>query len=489
MESAFNEYLKLIGPFDPLWNSARVTCVAVGPPMERKNLATRIALRGERLRKDEPFRVVLRLQPAPEVLIVTIEVPKQLAAQILFKAIENYRVELEATDTVDRVLLRWPKPDGTPPTQADFLWYQPFRLEGVSARNQFRETRTLLAISGMGGNAQDVMPYDLWQEVNSRLRLDPPHIDGFAGLQSIYLPGLELSPSSGRVAQIVFPLPLDLEQTDEGRLSLQAQEGAVGGRTTIVLNFEPRGEPATIRVRDDVAGPTDSEGRARLQWDIPWPDGAESGRATLYYAEKEVSSIELRRWPRVGTLRAAVDSYFDPDHKRLENALFGSDEKTSSKGKGGQKFEDACVRLMNLLSVPLIWYGGPLGAEQRKSDAAGLMDKGEKRVVVLAEFTEEKPEAKFSALSTRARGLSEHLQGDADVLPVVFTRAELPGTVSEAAKGHGIALVGRDEIRSLFELLSAPADKCDPLGLLQRLRSYSSAPPGLFGRYHDRYTP
>jgi hypothetical protein len=41
---------------------------------------------------------------------------------------------------------------------------------------------------------------------------------------------------------------------------------------------------------------------------------------------------------------------------------------------------------------------GTEGASPRRSDAAGLVDKEEKRVVVLAECTLEKPEAKFSAL-------------------------------------------------------------------------------------------
>jgi len=55
----------------------------------------------------------------------------------------------------------------------------------------------------------------------------------------------------------------------------------------------------------------------------------------------------------------------------------------------------AVIRLMNLLEIPLVWYGK--GALPRRSDAAGLVDEKENRVVVLAECTVEKPEAKLSA--------------------------------------------------------------------------------------------
>jgi len=34
------------------------------------------------------------------------------------------------------------------------------------------------------------------------------------------------------------------------------------------------------------------------------------------------------------TLRAAIDCYFDPDHKLLQEALFGKNEKEGKVGKG-----------------------------------------------------------------------------------------------------------------------------------------------------------
>jgi hypothetical protein len=148
----------------------------------------------------------------------------------------------------------------------------------------------------------------------------------------------------------------------------------------------------------------------------------------------------------------------------------GQNKEKSKDGTAQRAFEMAVVRLMNLLGIPLVWYGQ--GASPRRSDAAGLVDKEEKRVVVLAECTLEKPEAKFSALKERAQELAESLAGEAEVLPVVFTQVDPPESVFETATDHGIALVGRNELNSLFEMLSATTRKGDALGLLNSMRSF-----------------
>jgi len=161
----------------------------------------------------------------------------------------------------------------------------------------------------------------------------------------------------------------------------------------------------------------------------------------------------------------------------LQEALFGKNEKKSKVGKAQHAFEMAVVRLMNLLGIPLVWYGQ--GALPQRSDAAGLVDKNQKPVVVLAECTLEKPEAKFSALKERAQELVESLGGEADVLPAVFTQADPPAAVSDTACDHGVALIGRNELSTLFEMLSATTREEDALSFLSRM---SSRVGGLYRR-------
>lgn len=482
MESYFDKFAKQIRPFNSLWNSATVTCIAVGHPGERRSVTTRIALRGEELPKGQPYRQVTWLQPTPEFLIAVVDFPKAAAVEILRSAIDKFQVNLETDSTVDRVLLRWPLPgesvDQTqPPRLSGFSWQAPFRYERPWARNQLGENKTCLALTGTGDNIGTLVPDQLRRDVDSRLRRDPPHFDGIRGLYETLLPGLSSVGSDSTIVQVVFPLPLNIEQTEDGKLALRTPDVAVEGQIRIVLNFKPVNRPSAIHVTHSGAEPTPDGKAIQWRWEVPWQLGDESGKASLFYAGEEVSNVSLRRWRGAGTLRAAIDCYFDPDHKLLEEALLGKNEREVKVGKAQDAFEMAVIRLMHLLGIPLVWYGK--GALPRRSDAAGLVDEKENRVVILAECTLEKPEGKFSALKERADELAKSLQGEAEVLPVVFTQADPPGSVAEAASEHGIAMVRRNELRSLFEMLSATTRTEDALTFLNRLRSRVN---GLFTR-------
>ena len=189
MESFFEKFRKLVKPFLALWNSARVTCVAVGIPLERKSVATRIVLQPEELPKGAPFRQATWLEPTAHVLVVVMDFPKAIASQVLFKAIEKYQVDLENSSTLDRVLLKWALSDAERARQSDFNWYEP-KQYGRAAAKEFGEDRTCLALIGSGGCIGEVMPDELRQEIISKLHLNPPHFDGVEGLYETLLPGV-----------------------------------------------------------------------------------------------------------------------------------------------------------------------------------------------------------------------------------------------------------------------------------------------------------
>lgn len=466
----FEKFVQLIRPFRGLWNSARVTTVAVSAPGERKGVSVRVVLREEELPKRQPFQIVTSLEPTPEVLVAEVDFAKSIGEQILFKAISEYRIDLETAETFDRVFLRWPLSHapgtGQPAQFSAFSWHEPFRYESSAAKNQFGEDRTCITLIGMGDYIRTIMPDQLSRNVSSKLRLLPPdHFDGIAKLYEKLLPGLKYDSGGLRVVQVIFPLPFDLEQREDGNLTLQAPIAARQQQMEIIGNYQP--ESATrIRILGDAASPAANGQKVEWSLSIPWPKGAESGKASLYYAGEEVATISLQRWPGAGTLRAAVDFYFDPEHKRLRAALFG-ETKESSKS---QAFEMAVVRLMNLLGSPLVWYGKG-ASEGRRNDAAGVVGEKRERIVVLAECTVEKPEEKFSALRDRIQKLTESLRGGAEVLAVVFTQADPPQLVFDAAAEHGIALVGSKELRQLFEMLSVTAAEEDVLGFLNKQKS------------------
>ena len=90
--------------------------------------------------------------------------------------------------------------------------------------------------------------------------------------------------------------------------------------------------------------------------------------------------------------------------------------------------------------------------------------------VVLAECTLEKPLQKFSALADRAKQLAEHIGGQAEVLGVVFTRADTVDSEKEQARQHGL-VVGHNELLQLLKLRESGAGTRESIGYLRELQS------------------
>jgi hypothetical protein len=55
--------------------------------------------------------------------------------------------------------------------------------------------------------------------------------------------------------------------------------------------------------------------------EVNWPADATTAVAYLYYGSHLVDQLELRRWPSGVGWRGAVDTFFDPGHKQLTDAL------------------------------------------------------------------------------------------------------------------------------------------------------------------------
>jgi len=448
MDENFDKFVEMIRPFQTLWRSARITCIAVRNSVGWASVVTRIVLRDVDLPKSQRFRAAEWLDPTPCFLAAVLDVAKSEATQIIYRAVANYVVHLENNSTIVDAPLRWPLANAQPPRDSEFRWNPPMRYQRTHALRFFGEGRSSVALLGSGGNVQEVLPYDLQRDVSSKLRLHS-YYDGIEGLCERLVPGWQPG-QHNRAAEVVFPLPFDIKQNESGMLVVRLPKSAAENQVRVRIFSKPGNSVTELSVAPQLRQPSPDGTGVEWRWDIGWPKGAESGTASLFYSGEEIDSAELLRWPAAATLRAAVDSHFDADHKRLRGVLLGDNVKhRSSKALD---FETAVVRLMNLLGIPLVWYGK--GVSPGLNDAAGLVVKGEERVVVLAECTVEKPEIKFSSLKDRAEELGRFLQNEAEVLPVVFTQSDPPESVFEAAADHGISLVGRSELKSLFDMLS-----------------------------------
>jgi hypothetical protein len=345
-----------------------------------------------------------------------------------------------------------------------FSWSGPHTQPRPAARQRFGINRTCKFICGQEEKINDLADAGLLGDADSKLRLLEPPVDGIEALTSSLLPGLKLGMWDAAVTEVVAPLPFDLEYVYGKGLALKAPDCAFNGDLRFAVFFGPQGgsQSRALTLSDlNRNAPSDA-----VVLPIEWPEGAEWARIVLFYNEQEIDTLEVGRWPAAATLRVAVDSYFDPDHQRLRGFVLGRESKE------GQNFELGVVRLMNLLGVPLVWYGK--GSTQGRPDvAAALVETDDLRVVLLGECTREKPESKFSPLADCVREIWEFLGGDNEILPVVFTPITPVASVAGQATEHGIALVGREELESLLKMLKGHTTTGEVIRFLRGLATWS----------------
>lgn len=331
-------------------------------------------------------------------------------------------------------------------------------------------------LSANGERDADILSYSNQQKINGTLLRDTPY-RGWAGLLTFLLGGCSTQYNTGNVRiQIVAPLPLFLDSPEPTKLMVRAPRSTPRGALGLKCFFDPEGvsEPKALPLEFSNAVCSDSN---MIEWNlnIPWPHGSTVSKAHLFYLDVgEITSLEINRTPTNVIARTALDDYFDPDRQRLRECL-GIETRQGKKRSQNEedkarKLELAVTRLMNLLGVPLVWYGKWL-AKAERSDLGGLIEQEGRMVAILGECTASNPAAKFSGLRKRADDLAESLGGDVEIIGVVFTSANTIESETQQARQHKIALVGREELGRLYDSLQHLPSANKPLDLLRSLKS------------------
>lgn len=348
-------------------------------------------------------------------------------------------------------------------------YYSGFHKRG-SLPGSYGTDRAGWDMSANGERIIDIFSYADRQRLDSKLRVGDPAFDGLEGLTSYLLPGLQPQIDRGEAqSQIVAPLPFFLEQTEPATLTIRAPAAIPFGSLALRFFFRPDGLPISrsygLRPADTAKSQRDT-----VEWikDIPWPSGSTGAKACLFFLDREIEALEMNRYAAGATLRAEFDDYFDPERHRLLQNLGLEPRKRAPKDQAAQ-FETAVARLMNLLGVPLVWYGDWL-AEKGRPDLGGMMDVAGKRVAVLGECTLSKPEQKYSELHRRADELASKLGHEAEVIAVVFASCPTTQSESQRAAEHDIALIGSADLQQLAALLERPTDAASVLQLLRNAR-------------------
>lgn len=465
------QFSKNIVPYGGLWQSVRVTCLAVHVEDAWINLGLRVLLS-----ESSPASQTI-VSPDPRFRYFVCEYPLNNLGRIVNELVLGGYFTLEtdgaAGGAFAKVFLSREQagmPDGT---VSRMPWFGVVTRQRPASLSAYGIGRPCITLAGIGDRVIDLLSRDLQGRIDSKLRLGEPGFDGLDDLVSVLLPGIRFTGSDQSSVEIVAPLPFDWEYTEPGKLVVRAPATTPDGALAVRCFFQPKtgAAPSRIDLRQEDADASEA-GILRWEQHIEWPHDSERAKMTLFFRESEIDSLEVNRWPGAANLRVAVDRYFDPEHKRLRDVILGRG------GKSPQDFEVAVVRLFNLLGVPLVWYGR--GVTEGRPDAAGYVKEEDRGLIIVVECTLERPIDKFSGLAERAKELRDRYAGEAKVLPVVCTRAATTESEMRQAAEHGIALVGNEDLQQLFNVLETPSKPGAAVEFLRKLPSIDIPQLGLY---------
>ncbi len=399
-EQCFKEFLKQIEPFRELWRSVRFVCYAGKIENTWAFFGGRIQLSSKELDSD-----LLKKEADFETFFTFVyEFPVDAFEQVLHDIIETENIHLKLGKDL---LFRDIKLGATGPSNQNVInpinqnvlsWFTPHKFDrrGVNSLDS--------GPVGFWWSVRDQRQIgtipgasDCLEKASEKLRQET-HMDGVEVFAKQFTPSLKLNYLLTPELQIVAPLLFDLADTRKG-----------GVRVTV---------PVTARARV-------------------------VSLRTFFYPESDKPAERLAS----ASIFGIVDEYFDPEHKRLRLALEYNDKRPA------EEFELGVVRLLNILGIPTTWYGKTV---VDRADAVGFAQSDGSTLVLLIECTREKPSEKFSPLAQRAIHLKKSLPVKTEVLPVVFTAAQVVESEVTAAAEYGLGLVGADEMQRLLELIGTP---------------------------------
>jgi hypothetical protein len=438
-ERFLQEFLKQIEPFRELWRSVRFVCYA-------GNVGNTWVMLGGRLQ-------LSATAPSSETLIKEAdfdaffafvdEFPSESLETILSDIVqtENIHLNLGGGPFFRDIRLS----AETQNNQSSLSWFNPVKFDRRGFN--FFETHPV----GISWSIQEqrqigVIPggAECWEKANEHLRRET-HLDGVEALVKKLTPNLKVNTLACPQLQIVAPLPFDLIDMKTGGIKATIPATAQGRPVTLKTFFYPEPQGPAVRVISPIEYPEDGSSMF-VEWSPEWPESATNAVVRFFWGGHNIDALPINRWKESASILGVVDEYFDPERKRLRTDLQYRDKRPS------EEFEQAVVRLLNVLGIPTIWYGNTVSD---RADAVGIV-QSDKTTLLLIECTREKPIEKLSTLAERAGHLRKFLPIRADVLGVVFTAASIVESEAAAAVEYGLGLVGAEETQYLQSLISIP---------------------------------
>lgn len=285
--------------------------------------------------------------------------------------------------------------------------------------------------------------------ISKHLRAHQPPYHSLDGLMQVI--GCRYRPSGSDQAQVQVRAVLPFHTTIRDEHVYVESPSVLAADLSVLLFFSP--SESLVLPYTEQSPLANKPNCSSVPFHFQWPTSASQAEAHVRYKGEEFEMLNIRHWAEGANWRATADSCFDPGSKLLKEAL-----RANGQGKENQRselFELAIVRLLTLGGIATTWHGAL--RHSSKPDLAAYLETPTRRIVLLGECTLEKPGVKLSPLKTRIADLQGSAGTEADLLGVVFTPCDpVEADYSEAAQA-GIALVGRNEIAALLELVERNA--------------------------------
>lgn len=332
------------------------------------------------------------------------------------------------------------------------------------------EYRPSLVLQTLGDRFYELLSPDDTARISEMLRKHKPPFNGLDGLLRFAETSHRPNTSSDQaLVEIKAVLPFKII-TSEDQIFVECPK-SVARKLSILIFFSGH-ESKTVRYSKQslIAG---RKNCVSVPFQIDWPSNVSQAEVHVLYDKNNIETVTVRHWAIAANWRIAVDSYFDPETRLLKEALSGDGQRLQSHNRS-EAFEQAVVRLLTLGGVAVTWHGAI--RQSGRPDLAGHCELPGRRIALIGECTLEKPNLKLDALKSRMGAVLQLADDSVEVLPVVFTACEPIQADYESAAREGIALVGKNEIAWLLELIERNAKLPDIIKQIESKGIFNDIP-------------
>jgi hypothetical protein len=466
-DNAVLQFKKIINSFSKVFNHLSLSCVAIKNEKKWVSMFTSLMLANS---DDARVFAPQTIKVKSELVALFVTYPLN-AFDALFDEMQSGSLSLKIGAKTERIYLNRVAAGLTSHSVSlaklnfSHVW-RPLRQYALAPE----EYRPSIVLQTLGDRFYELLSQDDIGRISELLRKHKPPYNGLDGLlrfaETRHRPN---SSSDQALVEIKAVLPFKII-AQEDQVFVECPKSVAPKLSILIFFSGHESKAARYSKQLPIA---EASNCALVPFQIDWPSHVSQAEVHVLYDKNEIETVTIRHWASAANWRLAVDSYFDPETELLKEALSGDGQRLKSQNRS-EAFEQAIVRLLTLGGVAVTWHGAI--RQSGRPDLAGYCEIPGRRIALIGECTLEKPSAKLDALKSRL-GAVRLLAGDSvEILPVVFTACDPIQVDYRSAAKEGIALVGKNEVAWLLELIERNAKLPEIIKQIENSRFVNDLP-------------